>query len=160
MTAGSFQREEVDDPKIDPSEREFGPSGISLSTYRFPTGWFIVGFASDLVWAFAAADPATQVVAHGAVLLPIALVAAVAFVLRERRASDPVLPLAALRPTGAWGALLVNLLVGVALVAALVDIPLFARNTTTPGDQLGAAPSPRAWWRPGAWRWPAPRSSS
>ena len=38
----------VDDAKIDPSEREFGPSGISLSTYRFPTGWFIVGFASDL----------------------------------------------------------------------------------------------------------------
>ncbi len=32
----------------DPSEREFGPSGISLSTYRFPTGWFIVGFASEL----------------------------------------------------------------------------------------------------------------
>ena len=93
----------------------------------------------SLVWAFAAADPATQVVAHGAVLLPVALVAAVAFVLRERRAADPVLPLAALRPVGAWGALLVNLLVGVALVAALVDIPLFARNTTTPGDQLGAA---------------------
>ncbi|MGZ8748092.1 MAG: aromatic ring-hydroxylating oxygenase subunit alpha, partial [Mycobacterium sp.] len=48
MTAGSFQREGVHDPQIDPSEREFGPSGISLSTYRFPTGWFIVGFASEL----------------------------------------------------------------------------------------------------------------
>ncbi len=32
----------------DPSEQEFGPSGIALSAYRFPTGWFIVGFASDL----------------------------------------------------------------------------------------------------------------
>ena len=32
----------------DPSEREFGPSGIALSTYRFPTGWFIVAFGSDL----------------------------------------------------------------------------------------------------------------
>jgi MFS family permease len=92
-----------------------------------------------LVWAFAAADPATQIVAHGPVLLPLAVAAAVAFVLHERRAAHPVLPLAALRPVGAWGALLVNLLVGVALVAALVDIPLFARNTTTPGDQLGAA---------------------
>ena len=36
------------DSTIDPSEREFGPSGISLSKYRFPTGWFIVGFASEL----------------------------------------------------------------------------------------------------------------
>lgn len=93
----------------------------------------------SLVWAFAAADPATQIVAYGPVLLPVALAAAVAFVWRERRTPDPVLPLRALRPTGAWGALLVNLLVGVALVAALVDIPLFARSTTTPGDQFGAA---------------------
>ncbi|MGY1616647.1 MFS transporter [Geodermatophilus sp. SYSU D00691] len=92
-----------------------------------------------LVWAFAAADPATQVVAHGPVLLPVAAAAAVAFVVHERRTADPVLPLAALRPVGAWGALLVNLLVGVALVAALVDVPLFARATTTPGDQFGAA---------------------
>jgi predicted MFS family arabinose efflux permease len=73
------------------------------------------------------------------VLVPLALAAAVAFGLRERRTDDPVLPLRALRPTGAWGALLVNVLVGVALVAALVDVPLFARSTTTPGDQLGAA---------------------
>ncbi|WP_336028673.1 MFS transporter [Geodermatophilus sp. FMUSA9-8] len=92
-----------------------------------------------LVWSFAAADPATEVVAHGPVLLPVAAAAAVAFWLHERRTPDPVLPLGALRPAGAWGALLVNLLVGVALVAALVDVPLFARATTTPGDQLGAA---------------------
>ncbi|MGY1813674.1 MFS transporter [Blastococcus sp. SYSU D00820] len=99
----------------------------------------VVVALGSLVWAFAAADPGTQVVAHGPVLLPLAAVAAVVFVLHERRAASPVLPLAALRPVGAWGALLVNLLVGVALVAALVDVPLFARATTTPGDQLGAA---------------------
>ncbi|TYP87526.1 MFS transporter [Blastococcus xanthinilyticus] len=92
-----------------------------------------------LVWAFAAADPEREVVAHGQLLLPLAAVAAVLFVLHERRTPDPVLPLAALRPVGAWGALLVNLFVGAALVAALVDVPLFARATTTPGDQLGAA---------------------
>ena len=99
----------------------------------------VVVALGSLVWAFAAADPATQIVAHGPVLLPVALVATVAFVLHELRAADPVLPLRALRPRGAWGALVVNLLVGVALVAALVDVPLFARSTTTPGDQLGAA---------------------
>jgi MFS family permease len=93
----------------------------------------------SLVWAFAAADPATQIVAHGPVLFPLAVAAGVAFVWHERRTPDPVLPLSELRPVGAWGALLVNVLVGAALVAALVDIPLFARNTTTPGDQLGAA---------------------
>ncbi|MCF6743201.1 MFS transporter [Blastococcus sp. KM273128] len=92
-----------------------------------------------LVWAFAAADPERQVVAHGWLLLPLAAVAAALFVLHERRAEEPVLPLAALRPVGAWGALVVNLFVGAALVAALVDVPLFARATTTPGDQLGAA---------------------
>ncbi|WP_116451427.1 MFS transporter [Blastococcus litoris] len=99
----------------------------------------VVVALGSLVWAFAAADPATQVVAHGPVLLPVAALATAAFVWHERRTPAPVLPLAALRPVGAWGALLVNLLVGVALVAALVDVPLFARGTTTPGDQLGAA---------------------
>jgi hypothetical protein len=93
----------------------------------------------SLVWAFAAADTAREVVADGWLLLPLAALAGIGFVLRERRAAEPVLPLADLRPPGAWGALLVNLLVGVALVAALVDVPLFARETTTPGDQLGAA---------------------
>ncbi|MGZ4508529.1 MAG: MFS transporter [Blastococcus sp.] len=99
----------------------------------------VVVTLGSLVWAFAAADPATQVVAYGPVLLPLAVVAGTAFVLHERRTPEPVLPLGALRPVGAWGALVVNLLVGVALVAALVDVPLFARNTTTPGDQFGAA---------------------
>jgi hypothetical protein len=93
----------------------------------------------SLVWAFAVADPATEVVAYGPVLVPLAVLAAGAFVVHERRTDDPVLPRRALRPVGGWGALGVNLLVGVALVAALVDVPLFARNTTTPGDQLGAA---------------------
>ena len=99
----------------------------------------VVVALGTLVWAFAAADPATEIVASGPVLLPVAALAAGAFVLHERRTSHPVLPLRALAPTGAWGSLVVNLLVGVALVAALVDVPLFARNTTTPGDQFGAA---------------------
>src|SRR3954468_19999674 len=99
----------------------------------------VVVALGSLVWAFAAADTATEGGTDGPALLPVAAVAAVAFVVHERRTPDPVLPLRALRPAGAWGALVVNLLVGVALVAALVDVPLFARATTTPGDQFGAA---------------------
>src|SRR3954470_14407687 len=99
----------------------------------------VVVALGSLVWAFAAADPATQIVAHGPVLLPLALAVTVPFGVPERREADPVLPLRALRRRGAGGALLVNLLVAIALVAALVDVPLFARNTTTPGDQFGAA---------------------
>ncbi|MGY1914098.1 MFS transporter [Blastococcus sp. SYSU DS0973] len=115
---------------LGPLAREVDAVGSALAVVALGT----------LVWAFAAADPSRgQVVAQGEVLLPLAAVAGVLFVRHERRASDPVLPLAALRPVGAWGALLVNVFVGAALVAALVDVPLFARATTTPGDQLGAA---------------------
>ena len=100
----------------------------------------VVVALGSLVWAFAAADPATAGGGRTARCCcrwpwsprsPSCCASAG----RPTRCCR----CAALRPTGAWGALLVNLLVGVALVAALVDVPLFARNTTTPGDQLGAA---------------------
>src|SRR3954468_2406585 len=57
----------------------------------------------SLVWAFAAADPAHQVVADGWLLLPLAVVAAVCFVLRERRAHRPAQPPRAPRPPRALG---------------------------------------------------------
>jgi MFS family permease len=84
--------------------------------------------------------PVMPAVAASTPLGLVAVVAGLAAVLRSAaHPAGAVLPVRGLRPPGAWGALLVNLLVGVALVAALVDVPLFARNTTTPGDQLGAA---------------------
>ena len=49
------------------------------------------------------------------------------------------MPRGALRRTPAWGALLVSFFVGAALIAALIDIPLFARTTVYPDDQLPAA---------------------
>ena len=39
----------------------------------------------------------------------------------------------------AWGALLVSFFVGAALIAALVDIPIFARITVAEGSQIQAA---------------------
>ena len=42
-------------------------------------------------------------------------------------------------PTPAWGALVVSFFVGAALIAALVDIPIFARTTVYRDSQLMAA---------------------
>ena len=51
----------------------------------------------------------------------------------------PLVPRGALRRTPAWGALLVSFFVGAALIAALIDIPIFARTTVYPDSQLLAA---------------------
>jgi MFS family permease len=104
-------------------------------------GALLLGVAlSGVVLAFAAADPSRQVVADRApLLLTVTAVAAVLFVVRQRLAPEPLVPRGTLAQRPAWGALAVNLLVGAALVAALVDVPVFARATSYPGDQLGAA---------------------
>lgn len=92
-----------------------------------------------VVISFAAADPGQGLVApSAAVLLPAALVAAVALAIRETRAPDGLVPLRQLRDPAAAGALLCNLAIGAGLMAALVDIPIFARATAY-GSQLGAA---------------------
>jgi MFS family permease len=96
----------------------------------------VLGF---VVISFAAADPSQGLVAPAAVvLLPLALVAAAAFAVRETRAPAPLLPLGELRDPAAVGALLANLAIGAGLMAALVDVPIFARATAY-GSQLGAA---------------------
>ena len=59
--------------------------------------------------------------------------------LRERRARHPLIVAGELRSRGAYGALLTNLAIGAALMAALLDIPVLARATVDPNSQLGAA---------------------
>ena len=95
---------------------------------------------AGIVLAFATADPKVQVFSEQGVwyLLASAL-AAVAFVVHVRRVPRPLVPTGALRRTPAWGAMLVSFFVGAALIAALIDIPLFARTTVYPGSQLMAA---------------------
>ena len=116
-------------------------------------GWVAVLLEADLVGAlllaaalggvilaFATADPKVEVFSpRGRWYLLGALVASVAFVRHLRRATDPLVPRGALRRTPAWGALLVSFFIGAALIAALIDIPLFARTTVYPDDQLPAA---------------------
>ncbi len=93
-----------------------------------------------VVLAFATADPEVAVFSpQGPWFLVGSAIALVLLLLHLRRAADPIVPRGALRATPAWGALLVSFLVGWALIAALVDIPLFARTTTERESQLGAA---------------------
>ena len=93
-----------------------------------------------VVVAFAQADPERQVVADsGPVLLAAGAVLVALFAWRERTVAEPLLPPALVTRRRAVGGLLVSLAVGAALIAALVDVPLFARATTYPDDQVGAS---------------------
>ena len=93
-----------------------------------------------VILAFATADPKIEVFSpRGRWYLLGAVLAAAAFTWHVRRAANPLVPRGALRRTPAWGALLVSFFVGAALIAALIDIPLFARTTVYPDDQLPAA---------------------
>ena len=93
-----------------------------------------------IILAFATADPSVEVFsAQGVWYLVAAAVAALALGLHLRRARDPLIPVGTLRRTPAWGSVLVSFLVGAALVAALIDVPLFARTTVDGGSQLKAA---------------------
>jgi MFS transporter, DHA2 family, triacylglyceride efflux pump len=99
----------------------------------------LAGTLAGLVLTFATADPQISVVSPNAgALLTASALMATGFVIRQRRAQSPLIPPGTLRQRAAWGALTVNLLIGAALVAALVDVPVFARATAQ-DDQLGAA---------------------
>lgn len=95
---------------------------------------------AGIVLAFATADPEQEVMSPaGPWLLAGAAVFAVAFWFWQRRTPRAIVPVGLLGPRAAWGALAVSVLVGAALIAALVDVPVFARTTIHGGDQLGAA---------------------
>jgi MFS family permease len=116
-------------------------------------GWADVGRRADLtgaallavslggiILAFATAEPEVQVFSPaGPWFLLGSAVAMVLFWWHTRRAAEPLVPHQAFAATPAWGALLVSFFVGAALIAALVDIPLFARITVYPDSQLMAA---------------------
>lgn len=104
-------------------------------------GSLFLGLAlAGVILAFATADPKVQVFSdQGLWYLLASALAAVAFVLHLRRTPAPLVPAGALRRTPAWGAMVVSFFIGAALIAALIDIPLFARTTVYPDSQLMAA---------------------
>lgn len=105
------------------------------------TGALLLAVAlGGVILAFATADPKVQVFSdQGLWYLLGAAVGAAAFVVHVRRSDAPIVPAGALRRTPAWGAVLVSFFVGAALIAALIDIPLFARTTIHRDSQLMAA---------------------
>lgn len=116
-------------------------------------GWLSTAARADLVGAtllavalggvilaFASADPEVQVFApSGPWLLTGSAVALLGLAAHLRRASDPLVPRGALAQRPAWGSLAVSFLIGAALIAALVDIPVFARVSIYGDSQLKAA---------------------
>lgn len=94
---------------------------------------------AGVVLAFATADPERELMSPaGPWLLVGAAVFAVAFAVWQRRTARAIVPRGLLGASPAWGSLVVSFLVGCALIAALVDVPVFAR-TTQGGGQLAAA---------------------
>ncbi len=116
-------------------------------------GWPEIARETDLVGAtfltialgaiivtFASAEPETAAISPSApYLLPLAVVALGGFGWRQRTARVPLIPRGALAARPAWGALAVSFFIGASLIAALVDIPFFARLTIYRDSQLDAA---------------------
>ncbi|MBB5789412.1 MFS transporter [Jiangella mangrovi] len=104
-------------------------------------GALLLGVAlGGIVLTFATADPAVELMApSGPWLLAGSAVALAAFAWRQRRAAAPLVPPDAVRAMPAWGALVVSLFVGAALVAVVVDVPILARTVVPGSSQLDAA---------------------
>lgn len=91
-----------------------------------------------LVLSFASADPERQVIGpRGAILLPLAAVAALLYLARHRLAARPLIARGVVRRR-VGPSLIASALVGTALVAVVVDVPILARLTVT-DDQTTAA---------------------
>jgi MFS family permease len=93
-----------------------------------------------VILAFATANPQVQVFSPaGPYYLAIAAVAAIGFAVHQRRAPVALIPRGSLVRRPAQGALLVSFFVGAALIAALVDVPVFARVSVYGDSQIKAA---------------------
>ncbi|WP_239021822.1 MFS transporter [Nocardioides jishulii] len=100
---------------------------------------FLAVALGGVILAFATADPKVQLFAEqGEWYLLGAALATVCLVVHLRRAHDPLIPRGTFSALPASGALVVSFLVGAALIAAVVDIPLFARTTVHSDSQLMA----------------------
>ncbi len=95
---------------------------------------------AGVIIAFASADPEVATLStDGGWWLLVGAASAVAFAWRQTVSQHPLVPRGSLRALAARGAIGVSFFVGAALIAALVDIPFFARLTIYGDSQLDAA---------------------
>lgn len=93
-----------------------------------------------VILAFASADPEQAVFSDaGPAYLALSAVASIGFVLWQRRARHPLIPRGSFVARPAWGSLVTSFFIGAALIAALVDVPVFARITVYGDSQVKAA---------------------
>jgi MFS family permease len=117
-----------------------GKAAAVLARADVPGALLLAGVLGCIVVAFSTADPSRQVVASSAPILgPLVAVLVVLFLLRERHTGHPLIEPDALAARPAWGSLVVNLALGAALMAALIDVPLYARSTVDPNSEVSAA---------------------
>lgn len=91
-----------------------------------------------VILTFASANPEAEVVgAAGYALLPAAVVCAIAYAWRHSRTEAPLIPRGIVRARVPW-ALVVSFLVGTALVAVIVTVPLLSRLTVSPSETVAA----------------------
>jgi MFS family permease len=103
-------------------------------------GAFCIAVAlGSLVLTFASAGPSEVVGPWGWALVPVGLVAVAGYLWRHQSARDPLVARGLMAVRGGSRivpALLVSTLVGVALVAIVVDIPVLARLTLTASQSV------------------------
>src|SRR5690625_307833 len=112
---------------------------IAAHTDVLGAGLLAIALAAVIVSFASAAHQDAGISAAAWWLLPIAVVCIVLFAWRQRRAPAPLIPAGTLARRPAWAALLVSFFTGAALIAALVDIPFYARLTTERHSQVCAA---------------------
>jgi MFS family permease len=111
-----------------------------LARADLPGAALLAAMLACIVVTFSTADPSRQVVSSDApALLPLGALLAFLFFWRQRRAAHPLVDPGSLAARPAWGGLAVNVAVGAGLMAALVDVPLFARSTVDPSSEVAAA---------------------
>jgi MFS family permease len=115
------------------------PRAWSLLRQADLLGALLLGVAlGSVVLTFAASNPEREVVGPlGYVMLPLGAAALALYLWRHRVAQAPLVPRGVVRGR-ARAALVVSVLVGTALVAVVVDIPVLARLTLTQSQTTAA----------------------